>query len=144
MTDIIATSRGIETKLEVPDQPLTCLVMPQEINVEVPGVREINSETTIQCMKEMSQEAWEHISTGELFQHLFFTLFGKDAYLPKTIAELNKESRGVVHGSGLIIELVEVRFAKLKKVFVREPETFMHPQQCSNLMMVIKLIQDLK
>lgn len=139
--EILATSAGVETKLEVPNQPLTVLVMQQDINVEVPDVPEINSDTTTACMKEMTQEAWVHISTGELFQRFFFTLFGKDAYLPKTIDELNKQGRGIVHGSGLIIQLVETRFAKVTKVFLREPETFLHPKQQAKLMTVIHEIQ---
>lgn len=141
---IIASSRGTDTELELEEQPLTVLVAQQEFNVTVPDVLEINSDTTITCMKNMSQKAWEHISTGEIFQTFFRQLFGDDAYLPTTIEELNKQNKGIIHGTGLIIQLVESVFEGKTQVFLREPETFLHPQQQQKLMTVITNIRGIK
>lgn len=56
----------------------TCIVHQQGIRVDIPEFVEINSRHTIDCMSKMNQRQWEHISTGELFQHLFKTLFPQE------------------------------------------------------------------
>ena len=69
---------------------LTVLVHQQGIRVDMPEAIEINGQTTIDCMAKMSQRAWAHISTGQLFQLLFREIFpveDGDVPIPATIEE---------------------------------------------------------
>jgi hypothetical protein len=58
----------------------TCIVHQQGIRVDIPEAVEINGRNTIDCMEKMSQRAWEHISTGQLFRMLFTTVFPPEDY----------------------------------------------------------------
>jgi len=138
---VLAKSHGETTELDIEANPIKVLVMQNGIKVDVPEALEISSDTTIKCMKDMSQKAWEHISTGELFKHFYFMLFGADRYLPITIEGLNDEDRGTIHGTGLIIQLIEARFESVPKVFLRTPEDHLHPKQTIMLMSVVLGIQ---
>lgn len=111
---IVTRVRWVEQTHEIspPEQeenrpPVSVIVHEQCIKVSAPDAYTITPETTLECMRLMSQKAWQHISTGELFQHLFRKLFGGDAGIPPTIGELLEEDKGVIHGVGLIVLLVE-------------------------------------
>lgn len=134
-------SKGVCTEHEIAPE-VKCLVYQQGLKVTpLDADVVITPETTVKCMREMSQKAWEHISTGSLFQHFFNTLFEDQAYLPPTIKEFLEDSdEGIIHGAGLIIELVEARFAGKKKVFIRTPENNLHPRAQRYLMTVINEI----
>lgn len=139
---IQAISQGKKTEHEVPTE-VVCIVHQQAIKVTpLDADLVITPATTAKCMEDMSQKAWEHISTGSLFQHFFHTLFQEDAYLPLTIKEFLEDSNeGMIHGAGLIIQLVEGRFAGKKKVFIRTPEAGLHPKAQYHLMSVIEGIK---
>lgn len=142
---ILSKFRGVQSEFDIerPEGGITAVVMQPGMKVSAPTAYLINSETTAKCMKEMSQKAWEHISTGELFQHLFKMLFKENAWIPKTIEELNDEDRSVIHGAGLIIQLVEARFEHKTEVHLQTPEDHFHPKQEQMLMSVIKTIQQI-
>ena len=110
----------------------TCLVHQQGIRVDVPEAVEINARTTIDCMSKMNQQQWEHISTGELFQHLFRMVFraedSNEVPIPATIEELNKGDYGVIHVAGLIVQGCEALFEGKTKLFFRNPEDNLHPK----------------
>ena len=109
----------------------TCLVHQQGIRVDVPEFVEINSRTTIDVMSKMSQRAWEHISTGELFQHLFKKVFPEEdgnVPIPATIDGLNKGDYGVIHVAGMIVQGCEAIFEGKTKLFFRNPEDTLHPK----------------
>lgn len=79
----------------------------------------------------MSQRAWEHISTGPLFQHLFRLAFPPedgDIPIPKTVEELNKGDFGVIHVAGMIVQGCEAVFSGQKRIFFRNPEDTLHPK----------------
>lgn len=139
---IQTTSQGQKTEHAIPPE-VVCLVHPQGIKVTpLDADLVITPKTTVECMEKMSQKAWEHISTGELFMHLFKMLFQDSAYLPPTIKEFLEDSNeGMIHGAGLIVQLVESRFAGLKKVFIQTPEAGLHPQVQYYLMSVIEEIK---
>jgi hypothetical protein len=137
---IVAKSKGVATELEIPGE-VRAIVMQPGMKVTAPDAYLVSIETTTKCMADMSQKAWEHISTGPLFQHFFNMLFGEDAWIPPTIQELNDEDRSVIHGAGLIIQLVEARFAGRKEVFLQTPEDSFHPKQEQMLMSVIQEIR---
>lgn len=99
-------------------------------------------EDTVKCMKEMSQKAWEHISTGPLFRHMVGALYKDyDQYIPEKIADLLEEDTGMIHAYGLIVLLVEARFDGREKVFVQAPENHLHPGLQRMLMSLIYEIQ---
>jgi predicted ATPase len=135
---IQTNSNGQKAEHEIPQQ-VKCLVHQQGIKVKpLDADLEITPKTTVACMEKMSQKAWEHISTGPLFQHFFNTLFEGQAHIPPTITEFLEDSdEGIIHGAGLIIELVEARFAGKNKVFIRTPENSLHPRAQRYLMTVI-------
>ena len=143
---IITKSDGVVTEHEIPKQSVTAIVHQSDIKVEVPGVYTIDAQMTLKCMADMSQDAWVHISTGPLFQHLFHEcLFkGNPVKLPATIKALNEDySEGVIHGCGLIVLLVEAMFAKRKEVYLKYPETHLHPGVVCYLMTMIQEVQKL-
>lgn len=145
MSKIISKHNGISTEHELPDQPLMVIVHQPEIRVDVPEAGlEINSRKTIKCMEDMSQRAWEHISTGPLFCHFWNILYKDRMKLPKTIKSLIEDyDLGVIHSCGLIVMLVESRFACIDKVFIRTPEDHMHPDTQQKIMSVINEIAKL-
>lgn len=138
---IQAKSKGITTDLDIESDGIKVLVAYPGIKVDVLDTYTISSETTVKCMQDMSQQAWEHISTGELFQHLFNMLYDDDAYIPATIAEFLEEDKAAIHSAGLIVQMVEAIFTGKKEVFLRTPEDHMHPRQTQKLMSVILEIQ---
>jgi hypothetical protein len=146
---ITAKYRGVTTEHDIkPPEDLitkgkavTAVVMQPGIKVDAPDAYKITPASTVECMAKMSQKAWEHISTGPLFKHFFFMLFGEDAWLPEKIEDLNDEDTGTIHGCGLIIMLVEARFDNRKEVFIETPENSLHPKQQQMLMSVIYEIQ---
>lgn len=110
---------------------LTVLVHQQGIRVDVPEFVEINGRNTLDCMEKMSQRAWVHISTGELFQYLFREVFPAedgDVPIPATIEELNKGDFGVIHVAGMIVLACEAIFEGKYKIFLRTPEDHLHPK----------------
>lgn len=139
---IQTTSQGKKTEHVIPEQVM-CLVHDQGIKVTpLDADLVITPKTTVDCMTNMSQKAWEHISTGELFQYFFKMLFQDASYIPPTINEFLEDSdEGMIHGAGLIVQLVESRFAGLKKVFVQTPEAGLHPKVQYYLMSVIEGIK---
>jgi hypothetical protein len=127
--------------IEDPAPRLNLFVHQQGIRVDVPDAVEINSRNTIDCMAKMKQNEWEHISTGDLFIHLFNELFRDGTVLiPKTIEELNKGDYGVIHGAGLIVLACEAIFTGKTKLFFRTPEDHLHPKWQRTVMgMLLKL-----
>lgn len=133
MSDTIPTRLVVNGKdMTIDAAPrFTCLVHQQGIRIDVPDFVEINSRNTIECMAKMSQRAWVHISTGELFQALFKELFPKedgDVAIPATIEELNKGDYGVIHAAGMIVLGCEALFEGKTKLFFRTPEDHLHPK----------------
>lgn len=142
---VLAKTQGSKTEHEI-SSDIGCIVHQQDIRVDpVDADLIIDSRATIKCMEDMSQEAWEHITGGELFHHLF-DMLTKDqpVLIPDTIKEFNEDyDIGVIHGAGLIIMLVESRFEGKKKVFIRTPEDHMHPKMARMLMSVIQEVKKL-
>jgi hypothetical protein len=145
MTRIIAKVEGKATEHDLPEQPLTVVVHDPSIKIEVPEVPLVDIKATTQCMEQMSQRAWEHISTGPLFQHLFNALFqDREVRLPPTISTLLADyDEGVIHACGLIILLVEARLAGKRKMFVKNPETHLHPATQRRIVDVLRMIQSI-
>jgi hypothetical protein len=147
---VLAKANGKVTEHELPDQPFTCILHENSLKVEAPEAQLIDVEATLGCMRKMSQSAWEHISTGPLFNHFFTMLFPPDddrhgnVTLPPKIATLLADyDDGIIHACGLIILLVESRFAGTKKVFIKNPETHLHPAQQRLLVSMIHAIMQI-
>ncbi len=124
----------------------TCLVHQQGIRVDVPEAVEINSRNTIDCMAKMSQRAWEHISTGQLFQVLFREIFPDKIPvipIPTTIEELNKGDFGVIHVAGMITLGCEAIFEGKKKIFYRTPEDHLHPKAERHIVVMLMKMRDI-
>jgi hypothetical protein len=151
---ITARTKGVTTYLDIPQAApdsfhkdrhgVTALVMQPGMKVDAPTAFKITPDTTVQCMKDMSEAAWQHIRTGSLFPHLFNLLFtDADVDIPERIADLLEEDLSVIHAAGLIILLVESRFESRPEVFISLPETYLHPAQIRYLMSVVYEIQKL-
>lgn len=135
MVKIVTTVNGEKTEHEIEPGPrnFTCIVHQQGLRVDVPEFIEINPKNTIACMEAMNQKEWEWISTGPLFKTLFNLVFDEknernfgNCHIPKTIEELNQGDMGIAHVCGMIILGCE-SFMAGKSVFVRNPETYLHP-----------------
>lgn len=139
---IITKCDGTVTEHDI-DPGVRALVHNPDIKVEAPNAKLVSIKETTACMAEMSQKAWEFISTGPLFQALFEELTkDRRVTLPATIKALNEDySEGVIHACGLIVMLVEARFAGTKEVFVRTPEDAMHPAWHARLMSLFMMIE---
>lgn len=135
-TKIIVNKENIT--VDVPE--FSALVHQPGIRVDVPDFFEINSRNTIDCMEKMSQKAWIHISTGEIFQHLFKMVL-PEIEIPSTIEELNNSDYGTIHICGIIVLCCESMFAGQKKVFFRNPENHLHPKTEQLLVGMLKEIQ---
>lgn len=151
MVTVVATTNGVKTVHEVEDKPggLTCIVHQQGIRVDVPAFVEVGPRETIACMSNMNQKQWEWISRGPLFKMLFNEVLKPEneknfdaCYIPDTIEELNQGDMGIAHISGLIILSCEAFFAK-KSVFLRNPETYMHPAAERMIMTMLKKMMQL-
>jgi hypothetical protein len=133
MTKIVTTAEGKKTEFEIETSPggFCCLVHDQGVRVDVPEFVEINPRNTIACMEKMKQKEWEWITQGELFRELFNMSFngshrGGMPSIPETIEELNGGDFGVIHICGLIVLGCEA-FFEGRSIFVRNPETYLHP-----------------
>ena len=148
MSDTIPTRivvNGQEMTIDAAPR-FTVLVHQQGIRVNVPDFVEINGRNTIDCMEKMSQLAWKHISTGQLFQILFREIFPEedgDVPIPATIAELNAGDFGVIHASGMITLGCEALFEGKTKLFFRTPEDHLHPKAERRIVSMFKKMQDL-
>ena len=125
---------------------VVALVPGPGMRVDVPAFTEINGRDTLEFCRGLGQRKWEWISTGPIFQELFSEVFrpedldGHPFPLPKTVEELNAGSFDVCHIAGLIILSVEAIVERKESVFLREPETHLHPKQVRCLMgLVYKL-----
>ena len=129
MSNVPLVVNGEPMTIDAPN--FCCLVHQQGIRVDVVDSVEINSRTTIDVMSKMSQRAWVHISTGELFQHLFKIMFDEESgiKIPETIEQLNKGDFGVIHVCGMIVQGCEAIFEKKTRLFFRNPEDTLHPKQ---------------
>ena len=132
MPKLLVTTKGEVQETWIEDKPggLTVILHYQGIRVDVPDFVEINPRNTIACMEKMTQQEWEWISNGELFQTLFKMYFDARQFceieIPQTISELNAGDMGVIHVAGMIVLGCEAIFAK-QNVFYRNPETYLHP-----------------
>lgn len=133
-TKIVAN--GQEMVLDLKGR-LHVMVPDQGITIDVPDAVEISYDTTRRTMAGMSERAWTHISTGELFPHLFKTIFPA-LPLPATVKELNAGDPGVVHVCGLIVQLCECLFAGKPRIYLRHPEHGMHPATSQRFMLMVQ------
>jgi len=125
---------------------LTALIHQPGIRIDVPQFVEINGRNTIDCMEKMSQQAWVHISTGELFQYLFRVAFPPedgDVPIPATIEQLNKGDFGIIHIAGMIVLACEAIFEGKYKIFFRTPEDHLHPKTERRVIGMMMKLRDL-
>ena len=130
--------------------PKAALVLVPSVDcnvVNVPGFYEINGVTTLKVVDELSERAWQHISTGPLFRELWKSAVEDESGLiiqiPKTVDDLKKSGNGTKHIAGMIIEAVEKGVFEHKSLFFREPETHLHPKLCRTLMTLIYKVKAL-
>jgi hypothetical protein len=73
MPKLLVTTKGETQETWIEDKPggFTLVVHDQGLRVDVPDFVEINPRNTIDCMAKMTQQQWDWISNGELFQTLF-------------------------------------------------------------------------
>lgn len=140
---IITKCDGVKDNFDIPPE-VKVLVHNVGIRVDAPDAYTISAEDTKKCMQEISQKAWVHISTGPVFLHLFGIICPM-VNLPETVETLREDySDGVIHICGLIILLVEAIWAKHPEIFIKYPETFLHPEQQQKLGILFTEIDKLR
>lgn len=114
------------------------------MKIEVPTHFEINCMNTVACIDLLKQEEWRHISTGGMFKPLFDIVFqDSPVKLPENIEDLKEMDEAIRHIAGMIILMFEHAFIKGEKIFLRLPETYLHPAQTRHLVDLITQIQKL-
>jgi hypothetical protein len=143
MRDTIKIS--VDGKLkELPAKELNLLFHKDVFDVRAPECFEINPENTLEEIRNISQEAWTHISTGEIFQHLFRLVYplpdaknhsapNVEVPIPEQLADLRKMDMGVRHVAGLIILALTKGGIEGKQLFFKLPESYLHPAYAANL-----------
>lgn len=128
--------------VEIEAKPFTVLFHPGEIQLEIPTHHEINGETTLARCDMLTTDEWEFLSTNERFLGLVAIVWkGTDVKVPATVDELlTKRNRAYRHVVGMIIELAEC-IADGRKIFLREPETHLHPKQQMQLVDMLRAMQ---
>jgi hypothetical protein len=114
---------------------ITVLVPQTGVGVEVPNYTEINGFSTLEYINDEGRlplRKWKHISTGGLFQELWHTVFDDRVPIPDSLLDLREASHDIKHIAGMIIMIFEAIAERGEKVFLREPETHLHPaeQRC--------------
>lgn len=145
MTKIVTThldeeGEPVKNEMEVAGPGgFTIILHPQGLKVDVPEFVEIDPQDTIRTMSEMTQNAWEWISTGEIFQHLWEQAFDEQDRTkpPPTIAALNMTDMGHRHIAGMIVMGCEACIAG-RSIFFRNPETYLHPRNERIIMRMFK------
>jgi len=123
--------------IDLAESGFNVIVHGQGIRFDIPTYVEINCRTSIPRMEAFTQEEWEWVSQGDLFQGAWKEAFdrgwsgGKGGQLipttpPLTIEELLADDPGVIHVAGMIVQGFEAMFEG-KNVFFRNPETLLHP-----------------
>ncbi|HEV7405204.1 MAG TPA: hypothetical protein VGO11_19830 [Chthoniobacteraceae bacterium] len=139
MKTVVANGQSID----LPAQAV-CLIPRQGIHLEVPGYTEINAELTLDYMlRKVTFQKWYYISRGPLFQDLFACIFGDEGIAPPRWSNLQQTDRGVLHVCGLIILYFEAVCERGEDVFLRDPETHLHPASLVHLMGLITKLQRL-
>lgn len=142
---------GTETDVDIDTPGLSVIVHDQGIAVEALDAATITPEDTLSCIRGMNQVQWEHISQGEIFKKAWQTIFDDPRHhgklrdnIPASIGHLQKMDRGVQHIAGLIITLLTESMIKgTKKIFVVQPETYVHPSEQRSIVCLVRFIQSL-
>jgi len=130
-THLDEDGRIVEQEHDIEGSPtnLKVVLHQQGIKVDVPSFVEINPTTTLKCMDEMTENAWLWISQGGVFQALW-----KEAHdpshtptIPKSIKHFELVDLGVKHMAGMIVMAYEAAVINKQNVFIRNPETYLHP-----------------
>ncbi len=140
MTTIIADKQEVP----IPDG-FACIVRPQGMAIKIPSHTEINARTTVDYMMALDQRKWTHISTGPLFREFFNDVFGDipGVKIPESVEDFPDVDLGVLHVSGLIITAFEAMCERGEKIFIRDPETHLHPAASRCLMTMIHKLRRL-
>ncbi len=122
--------------MEVHMPSLSVIVHPGEMEIEVPGHVLIDPETTVTTSNELEQDQWELIRVNENFLKVWKAIW-KDVPPPEV---LRKGNLAIRHTTGLILLMFKAR-GDGKPVFIKLPETYLHPKQQASLMTAIYIIQ---
>jgi len=127
-----------DLEIDTTGNNITCVLHQQGLKVDVPEFVEINPQDTIACMVVMTQGEWEWISTGEIFCHLWNLAFDPSDRRdpPKSIETMNMLDMGLRHMAGIIVLSVETMLAG-KSIFLRNPETYLHPKTERHIMTML-------
>ena len=136
--------------IDLAESGFNVIVHGQGIRFDIPTYVEINCRTSIPRMEAFTQEEWEWVSQGDLFQGAWKEAFdrgwsgGKGGQLipttpPLTIEELLADDPGVIHVAGMIVQGFEAMFEG-KNVFFRNPETLLHPATERYIVSVFKFM----
>jgi hypothetical protein len=124
---------------EVEAKPLTLLFHDGGRKVDVPEAVEINPETTVAMMrKTVEHGGWPLLSRSPAFVAYWACVWGEAP--PEDGASLNLAQ---LHVAGMIVMLRGAIRAN-KPIFLRQPETYLHPKQQANLADLLMLMEGRK
>lgn len=135
MTTILVDGQPVEIK----SQPLTVLCHPGEMEIEAPDHVLVDPETTVKAANELEPDQWALIREHERFLGWWKTLW-YEVPPPENLAKANLAIR---HSVGMCLLLLEAGVGQ-KPIFLKLPETYMHPKQQAAMISFIHAIMGRK
>lgn len=119
------------------DEPFLALVHPGEVNVEVVGedFTTIGPEETLVVARNLEPEQWALIRENDTFKKAW-ALVWNDVVPPKHLCIGNLATR---HIAGMILMMFQAVSEK-RKIFLKLPETYLHPRQAMRLVSMVQFI----
>lgn len=114
---------------------ITAIVHPGHLDITTTDRFEISPEVTVAFARGIDPGEWDKTRQAPEFLRIWGTLW-KDVPPPVNIA---KCSMALAHTVGLITLMIICK-VEGKKIFLKMPETYLHPQQCYHLMTTILTI----
>lgn len=128
---------------ELPDS-VECVVPQSGIRVDAaPGYFQIDGVTTLACCDELPEDKAQHILPSPLFAHFFRIMFPEPFPIPLGKRALEDAADDVRHITGMIILLFEAMYERKERVFIKNPETHLHPAQTRCIMSLIEAMKRL-
>ena len=137
MSDDRRTTLVVDGQPHVVDaKPLTLVFHDGGRKVDVPDAVEINPETTVALMrKTVEHGGWPLLARSPAFVAYWACVWGEAP--PEDAATLNLAQ---LHTAGMIVMLRGAIKAN-QRVFLRQPETYLHPRQQANLADLLMLLE---
>jgi hypothetical protein len=130
---------GTPTPVDI--KSLTMLFHKGDVDIKAPDRLEIGPEQTLHRCLELDHNEIAKCARDPIFVHLYRLILGEKAVVPDTIADLSRGSLGQRHVFGMLV-MIQDATREGKKIFLRQPEAFLHPSQQVGLADLLIMLLD--